>query len=118
MRPTFEIYILHPETHNQAAHFYVYQRQNIPIEKWKELIRTFQYHLLFTFPQPTFLQEITTSLESIFPQDRSIRVERQNVDFQQWPRFPSVLVTLESYRGTDTLSIMDEHFIEKIMYHF
>jgi hypothetical protein len=45
-------------------------------------------------------------------------VERQNADFHQWPRFPSVIVQIESYRGTDTLSIMDEHFIEKIMYHF
>lgn len=118
MRPTFEIYILHPETNNQVAHFYVYQRQNIPIEKWKELLAHFQYHLLFTFPQPTFLPDITKCLELIFPGDRSVRVDRQDADFHQWPRFPSVIVQIESYRGTDTLSIMDEHFIEKIMHHF
>lgn len=118
MRPTFEIYILHPETYTQVAHFYVYERSNITIEQWKELIRSFQYHHQFTFPQPTFLQEITASLETIFPSRGAIRVDRQDAPFHQWPRFPSVLVTIKSYRGTDTLSITDECFIEKIMYHF
>lgn len=118
MRPTFEISILHPETHDQVAHFHVYHRPTIPVETWKELIRSFQYHLLFTFPQPTFLQEMTKSLEWIFPGDRSIRVNQQNAPFHQWPRFPSIIVSIESYRGTDTISMMDEHFIERIMRHF
>jgi hypothetical protein len=118
MQPTFEISIFHPETYTQVAHFYVYYRSPIPIEKWKDLIAHFQYHLLFTFPQPTFLQEMTKSLETLFPQDKSIRVDRQDTDFHDWPRLPSILFTIKSYHGEDVISITDEHFVEKVMHHF
>ena len=79
------------------------------------MIDHFQCHLVYSFPRPTFVKNILASLQELFRPHGTVRAEYiHDVDFTGWVDIPGIFFTFD----TDVIDLMDEQFIEKIMYHF
>jgi len=114
MGPTCIISIHHCDTNACIASLLVHLSSPLPIEKWKEMIDHFQCHLVHSFPRPTFVNSVLASLQDLFRPHGTVRAEYiHEVDFTHWGDIPSIFFTFDK----EVINLMDDQFIEKVMYH-